>query len=245
MFFTSCNTGYSHIKRYYRILDEQTVFVQTTETATAGDCHEAGLLPGEESQACQMILQTLPEVTGRFVGTGTFILYNDKIHVLTAEHVCSPNEFPKSITRDNFIIDVHLTTNIIVNSRNFEATAKVIKEHADHDLCLLELDKYPEDVRLAKVARKKPKRGAEVHYTGAPYGLMSDKFLLAFEGSYSGLINDNAMVFALPCAQGASGSSIRDRKNKIVSMVQRVHPSFGNICFGVATEHLKTFLTEE
>jgi len=50
-------------------------------------------------------------------------------------------------------------------------------------------------------------------------------------------------VFALPCAPGASGSSIRDDQNMIVSMVQRVHSKFHHICFGVNTSAIREFLS--
>ncbi len=243
LFFTSCNPGYSHIKKHYDVLNNQTVFVQTVETAGPHACTEAGLAEGEESEICGTLMANLPTVTGRYVGTGTFIKYQGSIHVLTAEHVCNPEEFANVLERGNITIHVKRTSEITINSQKFFSHATIIKKNAEHDLCLLRLEEQPAKIKVAKVEKTKTRRGAEVHYAGAPYGMMSEDFLLTFEGSYAGTIKE-AMVFSLPCAQGASGSSIRNKKNKIISMVQRVHPEFNHVCFGVRTEHLISFLKQ-
>ncbi len=242
LFFISCNPGHPHIKKYYSELDQQTVFVHTVETVRPSGCYEKGVPDGVESETCKLLLQNLPELSGRYVGTGTFIKYEKKIHVLTAEHVCNPDEFPATVERGNVVIGVSKTSKITINSRQFETNAKIIKLDPAHDLCLLELEQPPSKIKPAKIARKSPKRGHGVHYAGAPYGMISENFLLTFDGTYAGLLKPG-MVFSLPCASGASGSSIRDKDNKIVSMVQRVHPNFNHICLGVSTKKLRGFLS--
>ena len=195
----------------------------------------------ESEDVCDVILPRLPDIHGRYVGTGTFIKHEGKIRVLTAEHVCYPDEIPDQIDQDGVTITVTKTTNITVRSQQYSSSAKIVKKDKQLDLCILEIEEKIK-IKPAKIAKKPPKRGDSVHYAGAPYGMISESFLLAFDGYYSGDYS-KAMVFSLPCAQGASGSSIRNRKNEIVSMVQRVHPGFNHICLGVTTKELRGFLS--
>ena len=71
--------------------------------------------------------------------------------------------------------------------------------------------------------------------------MISESFLLTYDGYYSGKMDEN-MIFALPCASGASGSSIRNAKNEIISMVQKVHTGFNHICYGISTKSLREFV---
>ena len=240
IFFTSCYTGKLRITNYYGILSEQTVLVETTDIAEAVGCKEETTGADKVSEICEMLLKNLPDIHGRYAGTGTFIRHHDKMRVLTAEHVCYPNEVPPTVKKGNITIEVKKTSEIIVRSGDFESKATIVKKDNDLDLCILELSDPPQ-VRPAKVSRKKPKRGAHVHYAGAPFGMMSDSFLLTFDGIYSGTLTEN-MVFSLPCASGASGSSIRNKRNEIISMVQKVHIEFSHVCYGVATKKLRDFL---
>jgi len=242
-FFTSCHTGKLRITNYYGSLNEQTVFVETAVVAEAAKCINTDAKSEEDNEICDMLLKKLPDIHGRYVGTGTFIRHHDKMRVLTAEHVCYPDEVPPTVKKDNITIEVKATTRITVRSRNFESAATIIKKDNKLDLCILEIDDLskPPKVKPAKISRKRPKRGAHVHYAGAPFGMMSDEFLLTFDGIYSGALMEN-MIFSLPCASGASGSSIRNKKNEIVSMVQKVHVDFHHVCYGVDTKKLRDFL---
>ncbi len=239
-FFTSCASA-PHVKKYYKKLEEQTVFVETIDSAKAVACREEGYEADKTSPLCETLLSELPELHGRYAGTGTFVKHNGKIIVLTAEHVCFPDEVPDEVKRGNVTLQVEKSTKITVSSRDFSSKAKIIKKDAGLDLCILELEKEPK-VRVAKIAKRAPARGDMIFYAGAPFGMMSDEFLLTYSGQYSGKLN-GSMVFALPCAQGASGSGIRNRRNRIVSMVQRVHPSFNHVCFGVSTDQLIQFMS--
>ena len=243
IFFTSCQSSNAYVKKYYKKLDEQTVFVETQESASVAACIEDNYLGELPSPLCATLLRELPDLSARYVGTGTFVKYNGKTTVLTAEHVCYPNEVPDEVRRDGVTLTISKTSKVKINSREFTANAKILKKDAALDLCILELDDEP-DVRVAKIAKKRPKRADHIFYAGAPYGLMSENFLLTYEGKYSGTLR-GAMVFSLPCAQGASGSAIRNHRNRIVSMVQRVHPGFNHVCFGVSTESLIDFMSNE
>jgi len=231
----------THVKNYYKKLNDQTVFVETTDIVKAVGCEQKSADFLMEESICSFLLQNLPDIHGSYIGTGTFISHQGKTRVLTAEHVCYPAEMPDVIDRGDVIIRVERSSSIIVRSQHFSSAAKIVKKSKDLDLCILELE---EEIKIkpAKIARKIPKRGSYVVYAGAPYGMISEALLLTFEGTYSG-DSISSMVFSLPCAPGASGSSIRNRKNKIISMVQRVHPEFSHICVGVSTAKLRDFLS--
>ena len=240
IFFTSCQINKTYVKKYYEKLNNETVFVETANVASASGCVSKSQEMSEDGALCEMLLLRLPDIHSRYVGTGTFIKHEGKIRVLTAEHVCYPDEIPDELNQDGVTITVTKTSNITVRSQHYSSSAKIIKKDKNLDLCILEIEEEIK-VKPAKIAKKSPKRGEYVHFAGAPYGMISESFLLTFEGTYSGDYSQ-AMVFSLPCAQGASGSSIRNRKNEIVSMVQRVHPGFNHICLGVTTEELRAFL---
>ena len=238
--FTSCQVKSSYVKSYYDIVNEQTVFIETVDIARAAGCTERGLPDGAKSEMCEMIMESLPDIHGKYVGTGTFISHEGKIRVLTAEHVCFPDEVPDKVERGPVTIHVEKSSEISIASGKFRAKAKILRKDKALDLCLLELSDQPL-VRTPRFSLYPPMRGDFVFYGGAPYGMISESFLLTYDGHYSGKMNDN-MIFALPCASGASGSSIRNSKNEIISIVQKVHTGFNHICYGVSTKSLREFV---
>lgn len=236
VFYISC--GSRGLQRQYNKLNEQTVFVGNTVVIKAVRCQERGI---ENTPACIELLKKLPNIYESNSGSGTFIKHKGKIKVLTAEHVCRPDSAPQKIEKDDFVVEVLKESSIKIASQNFVSNGKVVKFNEEKDLCLVELEEQP-DVDVAWVALYMPLRGSRIHYAGAPYSMMSEEFLLYFEGTYSGPMQE-IEVFALPCAPGASGSSIRDDQNMIVSMVQKVHNKFHHICFGVNTSAIREFLS--
>lgn len=236
VFYISCSSR--GLQRQYNNLNEQTVFIGNTVVVKAVRCQERGI---ENTPACIELLKNLPDIYESNSGSGTFVKHKGKIKVLTAEHVCHPSNVPKKIEKGNFVVEVSKESSIKIASRNFVSNGKVVKFNEEKDLCLIEIEEQP-DVKVAWVALYMPERGSRIHYAGAPYSMMSEKFLLYFEGTYSGSMQENE-IFALPCAPGASGSSIRDEHNMIVSMVQKVHSKFHHICFGVNTSAIREFLS--
>jgi hypothetical protein len=128
-----------------------------------------------------------------------------------------------------------------VSSAHYRSVGIIAKMDTIKDLCLVELENPPKNIVPAEVSTKSIMRGEYVSYAGAPHGMMSDNFMLVFEGIFSGYFNDS-FIFSLPCARGASGSSIRDKSGKIISMVQRVHIKFRHICYGASTKDILEFL---
>ena len=242
--FTSCHVV-SHIPKpdLYTTLDQQTTYVETYSEIKAVGC--SGVKETMTEEACNSILSKLPNIYGRYMGTGTFVYYKNKLSVLTAEHVCWPDgDVPETITRGGISIKVQHKIKIDIKSQGFSTKAKIVKKNAALDLCMLELENQP--VRFfdpARVSPSEPIRGEKVYYAGGPMGMISDKALLTFKGMFAGEMWGMYM-FGLPCAQGASGSSIRNSENLIISMVQRVHARFPHLCYGVDTESIRNFVND-
>ena len=128
-----------YVKGYYNLVNEQTVFIQTVDVAKAAGCTEKGLPEGASSEMCEMLLSSLPDIHGSYVGSGTFIRHEGKIRVLTAEHVCFPDEVPDKVERGPVTIHVEKSSEISIASGNFRTKATIIKKDKELDLCILEL----------------------------------------------------------------------------------------------------------
>lgn len=242
IFFISCYTV-SHVQRpnLYTVLDQQTAYVETYSEIKAVECISNNQSISKES--CARILENLPNIYGRYMGTGTFIYYKNKLSILTAEHVCYPvGDVPREITRNGVTVRVEHKIEIGIKSRNFSSGAKIIKKNGKLDLCILELEEYPTKFfDPARISASGPNRGDSVYYAGGPLGMISENALPVFQGMYAGKIW-GMWLFSLPCAGGASGSSIRNSENQIISMVQRVHSRFAHLCYGIDTESIRNFI---
>ena len=223
-------------KSDYEILAEQTVFIHVAVVAYPVKCEQKILRP----DICEEILKQSLPIYDNSLGSGTYILHKGKIKVLSVEHLCGSNEPLTKIEYKGVTLTVKTETTITVASKGLRANGQIEKVDAKKDLCLIKLDKQP-SIILPEIAKKPLKRGDRVHYAGAPVGFASDTFTLSFEGSYSGTYGDD-LIFSLPCKAGTSGSSIRNKDKKIVSIVQKVHTRWHYICFGAPLSSIKEFL---
>jgi hypothetical protein len=237
VFFTACNSR--SLQNQYSVLERQTVFVENSTVVKAARCAQLGV---EDTPDCKILLESLPDIYSRSTGSGTFINRKGKITVLTVEHVCSGSDVPNLIERGEFMVEVKQEIKLKIASGNFVSFGKVIKADKEKDLCLIELDEQPNNARVAHVSLYPARKGSKVYYAGAPYGMMSNEFMMYFEGNYSGP-HEGSDIFSLPCAPGASGSSIRNEHGMIVSIVQKVHSKFNHVCFGASTQSIRDFLS--
>lgn len=242
--FTQCSSITRNVTPVmYKIIERQTVLVESITTVKPDTCKNNNAEIKDEN-VCQKLLKDLPPIRGISLGTGTFIRVDNKIVVLTAEHVCSPDEIPTEVSSEAGItIFTKIEHTIKIKSRFFSGEGKIIKRNRHLDLCLLSLDSQP-DVVAAKIAPDEPERGAKIHYAGAPFGTMSSDLLMLFEGRHAGT-TDKFLAFAMPCEKGTSGSGIRNSQNQIFSIVQRVNGDFKHMCYGVRTDLLNEFLSLE
>ena len=145
----------------------------------------------------------------------TYEGYSGQGDVLTVAHVCEKEPIPDIMSVDGVTLHVEVKHKIKVIRGSFVTSATIIRMDVENDLCLLALEKEPENVTLPKIAKKPPERGSSVHYAGAPYGMMTGDYMVTFNGTFAGRLG-SGFGFSLPCAPGASGSSIRNKKGEIV-----------------------------
>ena len=243
LFFTQCGIQGKYAgptTAIYKLIETQTVLVEVSTTITPTQCVNKSNLAKKED-LCSKILPDLPPIHGSHVGTGTFIRLNGQIVVLTAEHVCSPDEVPKRLGKDEVDIYPTVETKIDIKSRIYTGIGTVLKMSKPLDVCVLSLDVQP-NVSVPNFSRNPPERGSKIYYAGAPQGFMSDTVLMMFDGRYAGTMG-KMLAFSMPCEHGTSGASVRNSKNQIFSIVQRVNGQFKHMCYGVSTKELINFLS--
>tara|TARA_R100000008_G_scaffold82284_1_gene66407 strand:- start:8891 stop:9643 length:753 start_codon:yes stop_codon:yes gene_type:complete len=243
LFFTQCGVHGKYTgptPAIYKLVETQTVLVEVTNTITPTRCENKSNFAKKED-LCSKVLPELPPIHGSHVGTGTFIKLNDEIVVLTAEHVCAPDEVPKKVEKDDVVVYPTIETKIEIKSRIYTGVGSVLKMSKPLDICVLSLDVQP-NVSVPNFSRKPPERGARIYYAGAPQGFMSDTALMMFDGRYAGTMG-KMLAFSMPCEHGTSGASVRNSKNQIFSIVQRVNGQFKHMCYGVSTEEMIKFLS--
>jgi hypothetical protein len=215
---------------------DQAVFVEVMQIAMVESCEQADGIP----PVCQKLMAQLPPAVGHSIGSGTVVLHDRKLKVLTAGHVCIAEKVPETYTHRGVTIKVRSWSQVSVASKNYRSNGTVEKVSKEDDLCLIGLETIPK-VEPARIAKSLPAMHDVVSYVGAPSGMMSDSFALKYDGRFSGN-HFGSPVFAMPCAQGASGSSIRDNRGRIVSVVSRVNTHFHHICFGANLGKIRRFL---
>ena len=215
---------------------DQAVFVEVMQVAMAESCEQEDGIP----MVCPKLMAQLPPAVGHSIGSGTIVLHSGKLKVLTAGHACITEKVPESYTHQGVTIKIKSWSQVNVASKNYRSNGVVEKVSKEDDLCLIGLETIPK-VEPALIADSLPVMHDAVSYVGAPSGMMSDSFALKYDGRFSGN-HFESPVFAMPCAQGASGSSIRDARGKIVSIVSRVNTNFHHICFGVNLDKIILFL---
>lgn len=179
----------------YSTLVEQTALVDVTTFAKPVGCkHNES---SEMQKLCEKLLKKLPPIATRTVGTGTFIKHKKKIKVISAAHVCVPEDIPAEIKNKEITLIIKTDITIDVLSQSFSTKGKVEKLDSKNDLCILLLKKEP-NVEPVIFATRQPQRGSKVYYAGAPHGMMSDTFLLMFHGTFAGTFA-KGLIFSLPC----------------------------------------------
>jgi len=222
----------------YTTLVEQTALVDVTTFAKPVGCKHGE--SDEMKKLCEKLLEELPPIATRVVGTGTFIRHDKKIKVISAAHVCVPDDIPAEIKNKEITLIIKTEITIDILSQSFSTKGTIEKLDNENDLCLLSLGEEP-SVLPVTFATEEPPRGSKIYYAGAPHGMMSDTFLMTFHGTFAGTLQ-SGLIFSLPCESGTSGSLIRDQHGNAFSMVQRMNPRFKHMCYGPRTELLLKFL---
>ena len=125
------------------------------------------------------------------------------------------------------------------------------------DVCFMYVDDeiFKRDRRLQtlKLSSRAPKWGETIWYTGDPVGIASDfngTMFPLLKGWFGGTSTFNhpqlgsrkVSMVTNPAAQGASGSVLVNDDNKIVGVVQMVHPRFPFSTLTIEFDDLEEFL---
>ena len=183
-----------------------------------------------------------PSETGNWVerqgfGSGIIIKSNaTSTWVLTAAHVCIPS-YDTSDSRDNSI-----NTISVVNWNGELFNVDVIGLDIPNDLCMLE-GGYT-GIPSIRTSRIIPSPGDRIYNMAAPYNIFGNRFVLTFDGIYSGQISgENEQIYTVPAGPGSSGSPILNSNGHLIGIIHSSTTVMENIAIGPSTESIINFIT--
>lgn len=170
-------------------------------------------------------------------GSGA-VIKNDYFEtlILTAEHVCNPSINASGLIEGPIIKFITITD---WNRNTYDA--EIIGADPINDLCILKASRT--NIPSLKISRRQLKPGDRVYNLAAPYGIFGDRFILTFEGIYSGIINsENEQIYTIPAAPGSSGSPVINERGHLVGMIHSATDAIENIAIGPKTSIMLDFI---
>ena len=167
-------------------------------------------------------------------GTGVAIdrsLDRDRTLIMTAGHLCMETFGPNIL-----FSEIRVMTR---EGKGYYGTLVAIDPN--FDLCLIRVD---EQLPIAKIAKKIPKSGDKVSYSGYPTGFYIPGTLNYFDGYMSGTDMTGDHLYNLPATGGSSGSPIYNEKGAVVAIVSAVMVDFEHMVFAVGTDNIKNFILD-
>lgn len=164
-------------------------------------------------------------------GTGVAIdrdISADKSLILTAGHICVETIRPN-------VVSEKMTVYTISGDGFY---SKIISIDPDFDLCLIEISK---SLPIAKIAKKEPKTGDLIMYSGYPAGLYMPGTKHYFQGFMAGKDQLGDHLYNIPATGGSSGSPIYNSDKEIVAIVSAVMIDFEHMTFAVGTNNIRNF----
>lgn len=155
--------------------------------------------------------------------------------VLSAAHVCFPDNTPSTFWKHTFIY-IDVTTHYGVD---YITSIKAID--FINDICILSIkDNLHNDVKISLV---EPLIGDEVWTSGYPLGVWSNQFAPTFHGFYAGNMENDA-VYTIPTTNGMSGSPVFNTNGEMISIISRTTGEFPEIALGPRLYALKLLIEE-
>lgn len=170
-------------------------------------------------------------------GSGAVIKSNrNETLVLTAAHVCFPTN--RAIENSNISLMKFIT---IRDWSGNEFFARVHAADRDNDICILRASRT--DIPSLKISRIPPRPGDRVYNLASPFGIFGNKFVLTFEGFYSGqILSEHQQIYTIPAAPGSSGSPILNESGHLIGMVHSATSAIESIAIGPRTDILIDFI---
>lgn len=157
--------------------------------------------------------------------------------ILTAGHVCSTYEISDGVANSEFIMSF-IT---VKNWDNITFPAEIIAVDFENDLCILM--SAPTNLSSVKLSRIHPDVGDRVFNISAPYAMFGNKFILTFEGIYSGEIRyENEQIYTIPAAPGSSGSPVLNERGHLIGMIHSATSIMENVAIGPRTDIVLDFI---
>ena len=179
---------------------------------------------------------------GSVVGSGTVIKKSmSGMKVLTAAHVCSPEDYSptiKSFEKYGARIDKKI---IAMNFFGSVANFEIEKIDKDIDICVLKTRSIWEFTPTIKISKSKPKRGQKIYIMGAPHGIFWPGTVLFFDGYYVGLDHGANAVYTIPAKPGTSGGGVLNEKGELIGVIHSGLTNMETVGFGTNYEITKDF----
>lgn len=180
---------------------------------------------------------------GSVVGSGTVIKKSmGGMKVLTAAHVCSPEDYSptiQSFEKYGARIDKEI---IAMNFFGSVGKFEIEKIDKDVDICVLKTSTIWEFTPTIQVSKSKPKRGQKIYIMGAPHGIFWPGTVLFFDGYYVGLDNDANAVYTIPAKPGTSGGGVLNEKGELIGVIHSGLTNMETVGFGTNYEITKDFV---
>jgi len=190
-----------------------------------------------EYQVCNTLNDRCGKMEGLWSASGVLVAKSKKkknAHILTAGHVCDEPKMHPSI-----VVVAKKSSMDGYTTEGKKHIGKIVAKSTRYDLCLVEID-YVRN-KVAKLARREPKRGERIWNTAAPVGIWYPNTIVILEGIYDGERGSD-MVMSLPAAPGSSGSPIYNKHGRIIGILHSVNSRFDNVSYATRLRYIKRFL---
>ena len=170
-------------------------------------------------------------------GSGSIILYDGSLAILTAAHICNLGEIENIIRKSGGDI-MHK----VVDRQNITHAVNILKYNLKLDVCILKAEKTKDLPNFPlKMSVKKLEYGEKVYNLAAPAGIIDGEMVPLYEGRFFGNSKGSAF-FGIPTIGGSSGSPIVNIKGELVGMIHSVHYRFHHITLSVTYVDLWNFV---
>lgn len=245
LFITGCSSGCASLHNrppsWDTQGDQEAAEVQTLMRQTVQVDHiMSTLVPDPEKKELKTVKMAA-------TGTGVVVaVRKDESLVLTAAHVCKPQETIKVHPAENVEIELPVLGEMFmiwtIDLDKLPAVPQVIDE--ENDVCILRV--MGTAGQVASIGDREPPIGARVMHVGSPHGVLNLHRAFVSEGRVMGIqrMSPNPQdhtylqTLALPSDHGSSGGGVFYH-GRVIGVVSRVREEFKQICLATPLPAIK------